>query len=1047
MARPLKILIAEDNPDDAELALTELRRAGFEPQWERVETEKDFLARLDGSLDLVLSDYQMPTFNGFQALELVKKSGLEVPFILVSGTIGEDVAVAAMKLGASDYLLKDRLARLGAAVTHALDEGRLRRERLQAAGALRLAHAQVGQLLDQSPAVLYVWKLADRATIPYLISENITALLGFAVAETMHADWWLGQLHPDDLDRGTDSVAETLRAGSSLTEYRLRHKQGHYRWVDDARRVVKDAAGKPIELIGVWTDITERKRAGEVVQFASERAAWARRRRVRIELAVLFGATGLTYLLAARFDWFEWVTSWFLGHAVAQMDEMILATVFVAVGLGIFAFRRWRETELAMTNHQEIQATLGLLHEEMDRRIQQRTAQLRNANQALVTEIEGHKQTETVLQESNRRFHDVLENVELIAMTLDREGRVTFCNDYLLDLTGWRRDEVLGHDWCLRFAPPGEAEVRRLLITKMETGEVPPHHENPIQTRTGELREIVWSTTMLRDAEGEVIGVASIGEDITDRNRAGRILRESEERFRQLAENIHEVFWITDLAKNEVLYVSPPYEMVWGRTCASLYASYQTWLDSIHPDDRERVAEARRTKQAPGTYDEEYRIIRPDGAERWIRDRAFPVKSASGTVTRCVGVAEDITESKKLQEQFFRAQRMEAIGTLAGGIAHDLNNILAPVLMAPALLREQVTSDKSRRLLDIIEQAAQRGSNIVRQLLTFSRGTGGERASVQLSVLLEEMAGIMRETFPRDIAIDVDAARHLRTVLGDATQLHQVLLNLCVNARDAMPEGGRISLSARNVELTAGDVIQYAPAKPGPYVLLKAVDTGQGISPEIIDRIFDPFFTTKPPSKGTGLGLSTVLGIVRSHGGFTTVTSTLGRGTTFSIYLPADVSASVSLQEDDAEALLRGRGELILVVDDEEPIRAATSLTLESHGYQVLTANDGAEALATFVTNRGSVRLVLTDLMMPVMGGVSLIRALHALEPTVRVLATSGLADQENSAKLEEVGVDGTIAKPCDPRELLKTIRQLLSTERTRPSGKSSRIPLSPAAA
>jgi PAS domain S-box-containing protein len=1027
MRRPLKILIAEDNPNDAELAIAELRRAGFEPDWARVDTEASFLEKLNGELDIVLSDFQMPEFNGLRALELLKQSGLEVPFILISGTIGEETAVKAMKQGATDYLLKDRLGRLGTSVTHALAENSIYRERLRAAEALRIADAQLGQLLEHSPAVLYMLRLVNAKPIPQLVSDNITNMLGFTVAEALRPEWWAEQLHPDDSERATESLAETLILGNSLTEYRVRHKDGHYCWVDDARRLIRDADGKPIEFIGVWTDITERKRAEETIRDMSGHAVRDRRKLVRIELGILIAATAAVFVMSAQFSWFEGMTRWFLAHDATQLDDVSLAVFFVSIGLSAFAFRRWRETETALTGQQQVQAAMGLLHDELDRRVRQRTTELKCSNQALVTEIAGHKQTETGLKESNRRFHEMLENVDLIAVTLDLNGIVTFCNDYLLALTGWKREEVIGADWFTKFLPEPHDAVRKSYFLAIASGKIPSHHENPIKTRSGELRDITWNNTILRDSEGKFIGSASIGEDVTKRNRAERTLQESEERFRQLAENIHEAFWITDIEKHEVIYISPAYEVIWGRTCASLYEAPETWLETMRPEDRDRMELVAREKQSKGGYDEEYRIIRPDGAERWIRDRAFPVRDSSGTVTRCVGVAEDITESKKLQEQFFRAQRMEAVGTLSGGIAHDLNNILAPILMAPAMLREYARSDHERRLLDLIEQSAQRGAHVVRQLLTFSRGSGGERVGVEMRSLFDEMIGIMRETFPREIVIKETVSEDLCVVLGDPTQLHQVIMNLCVNARDAMPGGGTLSLEARNVELRAADVLAYPPAKPGLHIAVSIKDTGEGIAPANLERIFDPFFTTKAPTKGTGLGLSTVLGIIRSHHGFITVTSKLGRGTMFTVYLPAAVEAIDIPDEPAADAPPRGHGELILVVDDEEPIRTATSLTLESHGYRVLTAGEGAQGLAVFVENREEIRLVLTDLMMPVMGGVTLIHALHVLEPGIKILATSGLTDQENHAKLVALGVDGIITKPCDPTVLLKSIAMQLS--------------------
>jgi PAS domain S-box-containing protein len=366
MRRPLKILIAEDNPNDAELAIAELRRAGFEPDWARVDTEASFLEKLNGELDIVLSDFQMPEFNGLRALELLKQSGLEVPFILISGTIGEETAVKAMKQGATDYLLKDRLGRLGTSVTHALAENSIYRERLRAAEALRIADAQLGQLLEHSPAVLYMLRLVNAKPIPQLVSDNITNMLGFTVAEALRPEWWAEQLHPDDSERATESLAETLILGNSLTEYRVRHKDGHYCWVDDARRLIRDADGKPIEFIGVWTDITERKRAEETIRDMSGHAVRDRRKLVRIELGILIAATAAVFVMSAQFSWFEGMTRWFLAHDATQLDDVSLAVFFVSIGLSVFAFRRWRETETALTGQQQVQAAMGLLHDELD---------------------------------------------------------------------------------------------------------------------------------------------------------------------------------------------------------------------------------------------------------------------------------------------------------------------------------------------------------------------------------------------------------------------------------------------------------------------------------------------------------------------------------------------------------------------------------------------------------------------------------------------------------------------------------------------------------
>jgi PAS domain S-box-containing protein len=526
----------------------------------------------------------------------------------------------------------------------------------------------------------------------------------------------------------------------------------------------------------------------------------------------------------------------------------------------------------------------------------------------------------------------------------------------------------------------------------------------------------------------KVVRVRGSFQDVTELYEATEALRAGEARFRELAETINEVFWITDPEKKQVLYVSPAYERIWGGTCENLYASPAAWFEAIHSEDRARVQAAATTKQATGEYNETFRIVRPDGQVRWILDRAFPVRDPSGQVLRLVGVAEDITEKKRIETQFLRAQRLEAVGALAGGVAHDLNNILSPMLMAAGVLKNEVREEHQRELLSMVEVSARRGADIIRQLLAFSRGIEGERIILQARHLLKEMAAIVRETFPREITLHEDLANDLWPVEADSTQLHQVLMNLCVNARDAMPRGGRLTLTARNLQLGPGDPHVPPECKPGPYIVLTVADTGEGMAPETMARIFEPFFTTKEVGKGTGLGLSTVLGIVRSHGGHVAVYSELGRGSQFKVYLPAKPGSEIRAPEPVGKAAF-GHGELILVVDDEAPIREATRRLLELHGYRVLVATNGEEALRHILLSRGSLRLVVTDVMMPVMGGIALARALQTIDAGIPVVATSGLDEADKRQELAAVGVREVLAKPCSANDLLAAIRRQLPAQ------------------
>ncbi len=522
--------------------------------------------------------------------------------------------------------------------------------------------------------------------------------------------------------------------------------------------------------------------------------------------------------------------------------------------------------------------------------------------------------------------------------------------------------------------------------------------------------------------------IVTVVRDISERKRAEEALRESELRLRQVVETIHEVFWMLDLETEQVVYVSPKYESISGRPCERLYASPGEWMDAVHPEDRDRVQKAYAANAAAGTYDEEYRIVRPDGQERWIRDRGFPVKDDDGKVYRIAGVAEDITERKKLEQQFLRAQRMESIGTLAGGIAHDLNNVLGPIIMSLDLFKMKFTDPDSQELLEVVRTSAQRGADMVRQVLSFARGVEGRQMEVQIRHLIGDIEKILIDTLLKNITTRTVVPHDLWSVTGDPTQLHQVLLNLCVNARDAMPDGGKLTISAENRILDE----QYAglnlEAKPGPYVYIQVEDSGTGIAPEILEKIFDPFFTTKEVGKGTGLGLSTAMGIIKSHGGFIRVYSELGKGTKFSIYLPA-LTEAFGAAAPEAPDMPRGHDELILVVDDEPAARQITQQTLEAFGYRVILATDGAEAVATYAARGEEIAVVLTDMTMPIMDGLSVILVLLKINPSVRIIGASGLSDHGYATKAASLGVKHFLPKPFTAEDLLKTLRVILADD------------------
>ncbi|MBD2499336.1 response regulator [Anabaena azotica FACHB-119] len=427
-----------------------------------------------------------------------------------------------------------------------------------------------------------------------------------------------------------------------------------------------------------------------------------------------------------------------------------------------------------------------------------------------------------------------------------------------------------------------------------------------------------------------------------------------------------------------------------------------------------------------GYWQGELQQITKNGKTIIVASRWNLMCDQDGQPRSILTVNTDITEKKELESQFLRAQRLESVGTLAGGIAHDLNNILTPILTASQLLQLKLPNvdERSQQMFKTIESNTKRGAALVKQVLQFTRGVEGKRTIVQISHLFSEIKQIIQETFPKSIECETQIEPELWTVIGDATNLHQVLMNLVVNARDAMPNGGNLTISARNLFIDEYYARMNIHACVGPYIVISVTDTGMGIEQETLDRIFEPFFTTKEVGKGTGLGLSTVQGIIKSHNGFVNVYSEVGRGTEFKVFIPA-VEATATAFTEDLE-LLKGNGELVLVVDDEAKILEMTRISLETYNYRVLTASDGVEAIALYAQHKDKISVVLMDMMMPSMDGISAIRALQKINSQVKMIAVSGLVTNQKLAS--SVVVKKFLAKPYTTKELLETLHSTLAS-------------------
>ena len=534
-----------------------------------------------------------------------------------------------------------------------------------------------------------------------------------------------------------------------------------------------------------------------------------------------------------------------------------------------------------------------------------------------------------------------------------------------------------------------------------------------------------------RAGDGSPLRVVGTHLDITARKEAEAELREIEERFRQLAENVQEVFWISDTAKYQVFYVSPAYETIWGRTCAHLYQHPRSWLEAIHPEDRARILHAAETKQALGLYNETYRIHRPDGSMRWIHDRAFPVHGPNGEVQRIVGTAEDITERRQLEDQLRQSQKMEAIGQLASGVAHDFNNILAAILGNVELAMEDTAPEHpARESLAEIKTASARATSLVQQILTFSRQQPGNRRVIALGPLIKEASSLLRATIPSIVEVITSVAADAPLVLADSTQMHQVLVNLCTNAWHALAgQPGRIEIKLECVTLDTAAAGRLAGLRPGRFARLCVTDTGTGINAATLARIFDPFFTTKEVGRGTGLGLSVVHGIVQGHDGAIAVVSEPGQGATFEVYFPAATTLEdfVSVLTSSSH---RGEGQSILYIDDEGPLVNVATRMLERLGYRVTGFTSAAAAVKAFRENPGQFDLVITDLNMPGTSGLEVAGEIGKLRPELPVVLSSGRVTEDLRQRAHSAGICDVLHKPTAIDELSGVIHRLIGRTR-----------------
>jgi PAS domain S-box-containing protein len=635
-------------------------------------------------------------------------------------------------------------------------------------------------------------------------------------------------------------------------------------------------------------------------------------------------------------------------------------------------------------------------------------------------DVTERRQGERALIASEVRYRRLFESAKDGILILDAEtGMVVDVNPYLSELLGYARDSILGKCiWELGFIKDFIASKANFAELKQK--EYIRYDDIPLETSDGRKIDVEFVSNVYLVQDLKVIQCNI--RNITERKESDAQLRLQGGALEAAANAIV----ITD-TQGVIQWANTAFATLTGYSVEEAVGGNPSVLKSGKHDEA-FYKNLWETVSAGNVWHGEIINRRKDGALYNEEMTITPVKDNQGGITHFIAVKQDITARKLLESQLLRSQRMESIGTLAGGMAHDLNNGLAPILMAVEVLKNQVTDAAGMKVLALINASVDHCTALVKQVLTFARGVEGAKVVVNPVHLLADIQTIISDTFPKNIELVSDWSHGIRTVTGDPTQLHQVFINLCVNARDAMPHGGTLTLTMENAvvdELYAG---MNPDSKPGSYVMVKVQDTGTGIPAAICERIFEPFFTTKEIGKGTGLGLSTTMGIVKSHGGFINLYSEMGKGTIFKVYLPANTtSKAVGSAAATKPRFPRGNGELVLLVDDEERLRIMAQTALEHFDYRVMLAANGAEAVALYAQHHEQIAIVLTDMAMPVMDGPSTIAALRALNPRVKVIGSSGMASGSGDAAAS--GIKYFVPKPYSAETMLDVLAKALQDE------------------
>lgn len=1005
----LRVLIVEDNPSDVRLLVRELRQGGFDPDVAVVETEAAYLANLSADVDVVLCDDQVSGLNVPRALELLRERRLDVPFLIIAGSTDEKAAIDALQRGATDYLRKDRLGRLGPAVKSALERRALLRAEREARQALRTSEQHYHVLAESIPHL--VWISGPDGSLDYL-NDRMLAFTGWQASGV--ANWtWKAVIHADDFPRA-QAMWDRARQSEAPqdVEIRIRRADGEYRWHIARKVSVRDAAGRVVRSLGTCTDIHEQKQNAERLARDAMLLASVQDSIVVTDLEgiILYWNEGATRL-------FGWTAAEMVGRNCAdRFAEPLRPTIRQLISERA-AGSEWNgEIEDVRKDGARIwiHARVGRIVDDSGRPI---------GIMGVSHDVTDRKRAEAERDQLLRQLRLQVERMPLAYMLFDANFRVMDWNASAERIFGYTRDEMLGE------APPFEKLVPLSsraacaeTLRRVRSGDMRAHPNGENLTKDGRTITCEWHNTPLFDHDGDFVGMMSLAQEVTTRLNAERALKLRDRAIEAVTQGI----LITDPAQpdNPIVYASSGFVKLTGYTSAEVTGRNCRFLQGKETDPV-AVTQIREAVHEGHPCTVELLNYRKDGVPFWNELSIAPVVD-DGKLTHFVGVLTDVTQRKHLEEQYRQSLKMEAIGRLAGGVAHDFNNLLTVINgYCDILLAEMSPVNPARTSVAEIHSAGLQAAGLTAQLLAFSRKAIVEPKILELNEVVEQIGMLLRRLIGADISLSMFLSAKLGRVRMNLGQIEQVIMNLAINARDAMPKGGWLSIETHDLLVQSDALPQFTGVAPGRYVQLKVADTGHGMTDAVKARIFEPFFTTKGLGKGTGLGMATVFGIVQQARGHISVDSEVGRGSTFTVLIPA-LLENPDARSAEGDAVPPRGIETVLLVEDQGSVRSFAQTVLRGCGYRVLVAGSGAEALRLVEGLAEPIHLLVTDVIMPVMGGRDLAETLRAARPELRVLYISGYTDDPVVLQHVHASANTFLQKPFTPEVLARAVRAIL---------------------